>query len=59
MIRNILFTIWWQFSKMLCKFLALLHRGLNFLQYRAWKMRYGVANFIIDFGKPKEEEDQE
>lgn len=56
--RKILFSLWWWSTEAICKALTFLSNCLHWITLRVWKARYAVANWIIDFGKPKDEEEE-
>lgn len=54
--KSALISVWWWSSGVIICLLIFISNALHSLQLVIWKARYSVANYIIDFGKPKEEE---
>lgn len=54
--RNILVGSWWWSTGIILSLLTFISNVLHRIQLFIWKFRYSVVNYIIDFGKPKEEE---
>lgn len=50
LVRRGLFIAWWESTGLILKTMSRVHD-------LGWKLRYKVATGIIDFGKPKEEEE--
>lgn len=56
--RKILVSLWWRSSGLISSLLTVVNTLLHWITLRVWKARYAVANWIIDFGKPKDEEEE-